>query len=89
MTSKEALKTLNKYRNSHYNSVNEEERELANALNVILPEYVKLAERDTPMLPLVFKDSIDCPKCRSYVFPPHEFCENCGQILDWSVLNEN
>lgn len=48
MTSKESLSILNKYRNSHYNSVNKEEREIANALNVMLPEYVKLLEINTP-----------------------------------------
>ena len=41
MTSKEAVETLNKYRNQNYNSTNKDEIELANAINVILPNYVK------------------------------------------------
>lgn len=37
----EAVKTLNKYRNQNYNSTDKDEVELANAINVILPKYVK------------------------------------------------
>lgn len=37
----EAVETLNKYRNQNYNSNNKDEVELANAINVILPNYVK------------------------------------------------
>ena len=37
----EAIETLNKYRNQNYNSTNKDEVELANAINVILPNYVK------------------------------------------------
>ena len=37
----EAVETLNKYRNQNYNSTNKDEVELANAINVILPNYVK------------------------------------------------
>lgn len=92
MTSKEALNTLNKYRNSQYNSVNEEEREIANALNVILPEYVKLADRDTPEKVKIgtskyFKFPI-CPNCKielnEYYKYANKYCKKCGQKLDWS-----
>lgn len=38
---KEAVETLNKYRNKNYNSADKNEVELANAINVILPKYVK------------------------------------------------
>lgn len=37
----EAVETLNKYRNQNYNSTDKDEVELANAINVILPNYVK------------------------------------------------
>lgn len=36
-----AVETLNKYRNQNYNSDNKGKVELANAINVILPNYVK------------------------------------------------
>ncbi|MFA7204550.1 MAG: hypothetical protein WC188_12685 [Candidatus Caldatribacteriota bacterium] len=37
----EAVETLNKYRNQNYNSTNKDEVELANAINVVLPNCVK------------------------------------------------
>lgn len=37
----EAVETLNKYHNQNYNSTNKDEVELANTINVILPNYVK------------------------------------------------
>lgn len=83
MTNKQALEILVKQAN---------ERKLSNKIvanGIAVSLLQQLVERDTPMLPLVFKDNIDCPKCRNYVLPPHEFCGDCGQRLDWSVLNEN
>lgn len=85
MTSKEKIEKAWELINSKHIETNDEIQIVRYAVRIAR----ELVERDAPMLPLVFKDSIDCPKCRSYVFPPHEFCENCGQRLDWSVLNEN
>ena len=83
MTNKQALEILVKQAN---------ERKLSNKIvanGIAVSLLQQLVERDTPMLPIILEDSIDCPKCQKYVYPPHEFCENCGQRLDWSVLNEN
>jgi len=37
----EAIKILNKYRNSYYNSICKEQREIANVLDVVLPKIAK------------------------------------------------
>lgn len=87
MTSKEALEILNAYRDYHYNSDIKEKWAAVNALNVILPEYVKLAERDTPMKPAVFnyrEHGIEHVECRNGCEPFRErykFCPHCGQRL--------
>lgn len=91
MTSKEAKKILNEYRNRNYNSTFRDELELAKAIDTILPKYVELVERDTPMLPIKLKWNNTenyyyvCPKCEEWVARTDEvFCHECGQRLDWS-----
>lgn len=95
MTSKEAKSILNKFRNVNYNNPDDPYfREIAQALDVILPKYDKLEKRDTPMKPI--KDEFgesDCPNCGSsvhelYVHKDKNFCNNCGQRLDWVKENE-
>ena len=88
MTSKEALEILNAYRNYHYNSDIKEKWAAANALNVILPEYVKLEEKDTPMKVIMNMNGFDayCGNCGNYLFKkPQTYCDECGKKLDWSV----
>jgi len=93
----EAFKTLNKYRNQNYNSTNKDEIELSMAIDTVLPKYVKLEKRDTPMKPLIDKldlwDEHKCPICESIVWEVHvhkdeNFCNKCGQRLDWSKEDE-
>ena len=50
----------------------------------------KLAERDTPMLPIKLKWNNTenyyyvCPKCEEMVARDDEvFCQDCGQRIDW------
>jgi hypothetical protein len=38
MNLEEAVAILNKYRNANYNSINEEEKNIAQALNIVLPK---------------------------------------------------
>ena len=90
MTSKEAKKILNEYRNRNYTSTLKTEVELAKAIDVVLPKYVELEERDTPMLPVKLKwENTEnyyyvCPKCEEMVARDDEvFCQDCGQRLLW------
>lgn len=58
----------------------------------------ELVDRDTPMKPLIDKlvlwDEHKCPVCESTVWEVHvhkdeNFCNNCGQRLDWGQNKEN
>jgi hypothetical protein len=68
MTAKEALKTLNKYRNNYYNSPIEEEKNVAQALNIYLPQQAKkdelleLKNREIKLLKarLTYNDNDEC-----------------------------
>lgn len=42
MNAKEATSKLNKFRNNHYNDIDEEKREIAQTLNVVLPQLEQL-----------------------------------------------
>lgn len=98
MKSREAKSILNKFRNGNYNNPDDPYfREIAHALDVILPKYVELEKRDTPMKPLIDKldlwDEHKCPICESTVWEVHvhkdkNFCNKCGQRLDWSNNND-
>lgn len=85
MTSKEKIEKAWELVNNKHLETNKEIQLVRYAVR----RAYELEERVTPMLPLIFKDRIHCPKCRSYVLPPYEFCGDCGQRLDWSALNEN
>ena len=47
MKSKEAISKLNKFRNNYYNDIDEEKREIAQALNVVLPQFEELKRYPT------------------------------------------
>lgn len=90
MTSKEAKKILNEYRNRNYTSTLKDEVELAMAIDAVLPKYVELEERDT--LKKVCYDNLgrsECPSCdMSYLYSGrmnrNKYCGYCGQRLDWN-----
>lgn len=64
MKKEQAIKILNDFRNRNYNSPNEKERELANAINEILPDYTKrLREEVRKKANTVLKD---CAFYKSY-----------------------
>ena len=90
MTKEKAKNILNDYyRNKNYNSTNKDEVELANAINVILPNYSELDKRDTPMKVKAWSGR--CPNCggpevRNSGF---DFCQECGQRLDWEELEND
>lgn len=86
MKSREAKSILNKFRNGNYNNPDDPYfREIAHALDVILPKYDKLENRDTPMKTFSTNYHI-CPNCKNtYLTKYQNYCDNCGQRLDWSV----
>lgn len=83
MTPKEALETLK-------NKTNISFRKSLPSVEQALDVIQKLVERDTSMKPIKNEyDEYDCPVCGVCVLEHHvhkdkNFCNNCGQRLDWS-----
>lgn len=94
MTSKEAKSILNQYRNRNYNSILFQEHELAKAIDTVLPKYVDLEARDTPIKVIKTPDWFyHCPRCKDEIDVSnvdftskqiYRYCYHCGQRLDWS-----
>lgn len=40
-------------------------------------------EKMTPKKPLKMGIGKNCPDCKKFVFKWQNFCESCGQALDW------
>ena len=92
---KKERELLNIYRNRNYNSSDKDERELAMAIDQVLPEFVKLVERATPMKPTKRNASStpQCPSCGSQEVRQEQdgdwdrrnnYCPDCGQAIDWN-----
>ena len=80
----EAIKVLNKYRNQNYNSLNEEERIMAQAIDVFLGK-----DREKPLEPLWQSNARGkietlCGYCRRDIALDEKYCSHCGQKIDWS-----
>jgi len=74
----EALKVLNKYRNNYYNSSNEEENNVANAINTILPKLIPPTSDEV------------CKALENYFGYPHYYQDNFfyrsdGMKYIWAV----
>ena len=78
MTSKEAKSILNAYRNRNYNSIFHE-YELAKAIDTILPKYVELEKRDTPIK--VIKEVRDLIDAYGYYERNSYKCGSCKKVL--------
>lgn len=98
MTINKAKSILNEYRNQNYNSSFRDETELANAIDVVLPKYTELENRDTPMQ-VQIKYSVhkyayilerqECPSCsKPIIYSQPNYCGHCGQRLNWRKQND-
>lgn len=91
---KDSVSILNVFRNKYYTDGNNTENGIvANAIDDVLPEYVKLKIRDTPLMPIPKEIGIisrkilyKCPNelCSTTLIRGANFCHHCGQALDWS-----
>lgn len=91
MTSKEKIEQAWELVNSKHIETNEEIQLVRYAVRMARD----LVGRDTPMIPikLKWKNTENyyyvCPKCEELVARTDEvFCQDCGQRLDWSKLND-
>lgn len=84
MNRKEATKILNKYRNQNYNSLNEEERVLAQAIDVLIGKDREKALEPLWQITARGKSETLCGYCRRDIALDEKYCSHCGQKIDWS-----
>lgn len=47
-------------------------------------ENARLREKETPKVPVKYNNFNRCPNCEEGLLPKQNFCDDCGQKLDWS-----
>lgn len=56
----------------------------AKRVETLKAENARLREKETPKVPVKYNNFHICPNCEEVLLPKQNFCDECGQKLDWS-----
>ena len=91
MDAKEAINILAKMQN-YDSKENVEALEIAisalEKVETLEAENARLKEKETPKEPVKYNNFHRCPSCEEGLLPKQNFCDECGQKLDWSSDKE-